>query len=238
MAERDLRIQTRLKEALIRKGLSEEEAYHISNSADFLGNLTEETFEADRRDVFIIATAYASLASRHKKTEHAPMPTAEHEADDTYTSLEKVYPKENEKPKNSISQFERRLAEFPDWFRYFSVYSLVFLLSLATALLISSVVILSIASIAGMILLSIAGVIFFLVGLLYGVSQLSTFAAAGFYEVGLGLILGGASVLLVILLYNLLTLILPYLRRTLFKIIIKKIKYLIHIVNNKGRSRS
>ncbi|MBR4959718.1 MAG: hypothetical protein IKY52_02345 [Clostridia bacterium] len=69
--------------------------------------------------------------------------------------------------------------------------------------------------VAAMIAVAAAGSGIALVGIIYGITQLFTFMAAGIYEIGLGVMIGGGVLLASIILYNLAVRFLPWVMKWL-----------------------
>ena len=88
-------------------------------------------------------------------------------------------------------------------------------------------------SIVIMIALVAAGAVVSLVGVIYGVTQLFSFPAAGIYEIGLGVMVAGIVLFASVLLYNLAVRLLPWLIKkvaTLLVYVCKKLKLLFYYV--------
>ena len=79
-----------------------------------------------------------------------------------------------------------------------------------------------------MIALTVSGILLFIIGLIYGVSQLEEFPAAALYEIGSGLVLGGAAALLTVLLYALVMGAIPSLTRKIRRSISCTLTHLRH----------
>ncbi|MGN0988695.1 MAG: hypothetical protein ACI4N6_00120 [Eubacteriales bacterium] len=78
-----------------------------------------------------------------------------------------------------------------------------------------------------MIALIAAGAVCSLVGIIYGITQLFSFAAAGIYEIGLGITVAGAVLLLSVLIFNFAIRFLPFVIKkatVFFKFVMRKLK--------------
>lgn len=75
-------------------------------------------------------------------------------------------------------------------------------------------------SIVGMIALVAAGSVVSLVGVIYGVTQLFSFPAAGVYEIGLGVMIAGIVLFTSVLLYNLALRFIPWLMKKLAALLV------------------
>lgn len=83
------------------------------------------------------------------------------------------------------------------------------------------------ALVVGMIAIIAAGSVISLVGIIYGITQLFSFVEAGIYEIGLGIIVAGAVLLISVLIFNFATRLLPIVIKKLsvfFAFVLKKIK--------------
>lgn len=83
------------------------------------------------------------------------------------------------------------------------------------------------ALVVGMIALIAAGSVVSLVGMIYGITQLFSFVEAGIYEIGLGVIVAGAVLLISVLMFNIAIRLLPIVIKKLgvfFTFVLKKIK--------------
>lgn len=83
------------------------------------------------------------------------------------------------------------------------------------------------ALIIGMIAIIAAGSVISLVGIIYGITQLFSFTEAGIYEIGLGIIVAGAVLLISVLIFNIAIRLLPIIIKKLsvfFAFVLKKIK--------------
>lgn len=94
-----------------------------------------------------------------------------------------------------------------------------------------------IAAIIGFVLALIAivavGCGISLVGIIYGVTQLFSFLAAGVYEIGLGVMIAGGVLLASVLLYNAAVRLLPWVMRWLtvfFGFVFRKLRHLFYVV--------
>ena len=209
------KISQKMYIALTRGEVPAEVAHRISEATEFLGDSTEESNERDNYDILLAARAISSLVKRHKDITPI-MPKIEEEISTEMTRVsEAVKPAEAEAPivKSPIKKKESLLAKvrktsaemqnFLSWFVPTAAYILLPLLTVAF-------IALAVISVAAIIATTIAGILFFIIGLLYGVSQFSVFAGAAFFEIGLGLLGGGLAILASILIYNFLTRTLPY----------------------------
>ncbi len=79
-----------------------------------------------------------------------------------------------------------------------------------------SIVLLIVALIAG----TAVGTVVSLIGLVYGATQLFNYAPIGMYEIGLGLVIGGITMLLGIIVYNVAIRLLPFLIKQLFALFV------------------
>lgn len=80
-----------------------------------------------------------------------------------------------------------------------------------------------------LILIAAVGTAFSLVSIIYGITQLGTLAPAGMYEIGMGIVCGGITMLAGILLYNFILHLVPFLFKklvVLVKFVIKQLKRL------------
>ena len=232
------KISNKLYGALLRCGTPPEIAAVFARNAEFLGESTPETMERDNYEIMVVAKAMSSLIKRHENTEtqssssendnSATQIINEHngsQASDTVVISHAVDSDNNEKssPNNrKRNAFWTKLETLPDWLRNTLAVALPILMYISMIILTVLVVGLIGACILGMVAMTIAGIILFIAGLLFGVSQISVFPAAAYYEIGLGLILGGSSALLIVLLYNALTRLLPF----VLKLGIKKLNVL------------
>ena len=74
-----------------------------------------------------------------------------------------------------------------------------------------------------------AGVVISLIAIIYGVTQLFTFRAAGIYEIGLGILVGGVTAFAAIILYNIAIRFLPWVMKKvgrLFSFVFDKLREL------------
>lgn len=220
------RISNKLYGALLRCGTPPEIAAIFAKNAEFLGESNDETVERDNYEIMVTAKALSSLIKRHANSESAQTPAVQpsnvkptaslnEKTEDGNSSDTIVIDKEDDgetekKQEKKKNVFWEKLESLPVWLRNTLAFLLPSLMYLFMILLTVLVVVLIAGCILGMIAMTIAGIILFIVGLLYGVSQINVFPAAAYYEIGLGLILGGASALLIVLLYNALTKLLPF----------------------------
>lgn len=241
------KISNKLYGALLRCGTPPEIAAEFAKNAEFLGESSNDTVERDNYDIMVVAKAMSSIIKRHSVTD-VSITDPQQAIAQTIVSPEKnttegnqssdtviITPQadDNEEKKSSKKEIKRnvfwaKLETLPDWLRNTLAIGLPALMYVFMIILCVAVVGLIGACILGMIVMTIAGIIMFIVGLLYGVSQINVFPAAAYYEIGLGLILGGSSALLIVLLYNALTRLLPFALR----IGIKKLRMLTKAFSN------
>ena len=110
--------------------------------------------------------------------------------------------RENEK-------FWQALKRMPKSLRGIITFTLPVLMALGMVLLTLTVVGLTVSLLLLVLGVTVAGIAAFFIGLIYGVSQFSIFPAAAYYEMGIGLALGGISALLIVLMYWIITKLLP-----------------------------
>ena len=218
------RISNKLYGALLRCGTPPEIAAIFAKNAEFLGESNEETMERDNYEIMVTAKALSSLIKRHADGESMPSAVPQNQSIKATTPINDsrdannqsdtvIIEKEDDgedgnKAKRSV--FWEKLESLPSWLRSTLAFVLPALMYFFMIVLTVLVVVLIASCIIGMVAMTIAGIILFIVGLLYGVSQINVFPAAAYYEIGLGLVLGGASALLIVLLYNALTRLLPF----------------------------
>ncbi len=239
------KIADKLLSALRHLGVPNEIASKIADSVDFMGESNEESAERDNYDIVIIAKAFRSLLKRHSLTMEGDKMFTEtytapddvsladdsnRETIDTITkepTLTADYPatdtiRENEK-------FWQALKQMPKFLRETITLVLPILMALGMILLTLTVVGLTVSLLLLVLGVTVAGIASFFIGLIYGVSQYSIFPAAAYYEMGLGLALGGISSLLIVLMYWLITKLLPTVLKTginkLYIIIVKFKKF-------------
>ena len=233
------RISNKLYGALLRCGTPPEVAALFAKNADFLGESSEETLERDNYEIMVTAKALSSLIKRHSSDSViAPTPNqsspvkngaplkSEPKVDESHTVVINKSDEADEsdtKIEKKANGFWTKLENLPPWLRNTLSIAIPVLMYIFMIVLTVAVIALIATCILGMIAMTIAGIILFIVGLLYGVSQINAFPAAAYYEIGLGLILGGSSALLIVLLYNLLSRLLPFLLR----LGIKKLRMLV-----------
>ena len=90
-----------------------------------------------------------------------------------------------------------------------------------------------ILSIVAMIGIVAAGSVVSLVGIIYGVTQLFSFVAAGVYEIGLGALVAGLVLFASVLLYNLALRFIPWLMKKIAKLlgyVCRKLKLLFYYI--------
>ena len=239
------KISDKLLSAMRHLGVPNEFASKIADSVDFIGESNEESAERDNYEIVIVAKALKSLLKRHS----FPMESDEIFTEN-YTGPEKIelsdktksntvdeitqplqatddYPLTSEKQENE--KFWKVLAGMPQFLRAVITFTLPILISLGMIFLTLTVVGLTAALLLLVLGVTVAGIAAFFIGLIYGVSQYSVFPAAAYYEMGMGLALGGISALLIVLMYWLITKILPtalkFGIKKLYGIIVKMIKF-------------
>ncbi len=216
------KIADKLLIALRHLGVPNEFASKISDNFDFLGESTEESAERDNYEIVIVAKALKSLLKRHSfpmesdelfteaYTETEDVDFSSDGIDDDITeelSHTADYPvtertRENEK-------FWQSLQRMPKFLRDIITFTLPILMTLGMILLTLTVVGLTASLLLLVLGVTVAGIAAFFIGLIYGVSQFNVFPAAAYYEMGLGLALGGISALLIVLTYWVITKLLP-----------------------------
>ena len=95
------------------------------------------------------------------------------------------------------------------------------------AVIFGGLIVLIAALVLAMIGLIAAGAVCSLVGIIYGVTQLFSFVAAGIYEIGLGITVAGVVLLLSVLIFNLAIRFLPFVigkAAVFFKFVMRKLK--------------
>ena len=95
------------------------------------------------------------------------------------------------------------------------------------AVIFGGLIALIVALVLAMIALIAAGAVCALVGIIYGITQLFSFPAAGIYEIGLGVAVAGAVLLLSVLIFNLAIRFLPFVIKkaaVFFKFVMRKLK--------------
>jgi hypothetical protein len=103
----------------------------------------------------------------------------------------------------------------------------------AFAVLFAALILLIVGCVAGLVAFVAAGAGISLVGIIFGITQLFSFVAAGIYEIGLGIMIAGAVLFLSILVYNFAIRLLPWLISLLgifMGFVFRKLKDLFHFV--------
>ena len=219
------KIADKLLSALRHLGVPNEIASKIAESVDFMGESNEDSAERDNYEIVIIAKALKSLLKRHSfPIESDEMYT------EAYTSPEDAYLADvgtgdtTDDIANELSQtadypitdnirenekFWQALKRMPKSLRGIITFTLPVLMALGMVLLTLTVVGLTVSLLLLVLGVTVAGIAAFFIGLIYGVSQFSIFPAAAYYEMGIGLALGGISALLIVLMYWIITKLLP-----------------------------
>lgn len=225
------KIAVKLYQALLRGGTPREISSSLAKSFEVFGSSDETTAERDNYEIMIISKAMSSLISRHADKLASVKDEFESADDecvetDVETAVVKFSEPDYEPVNDSDNKHKGRFWSFieskPSWVRSVIINSIQFFMYLGMILLTCTVLCLTVACLLTMIGMTAAGIALFIIGLLYGVSQISVFPAAAYFEIGLGLILGGASALLIVILFNVLTRLLPF----LLKIGVNKLTYL------------
>lgn len=84
-----------------------------------------------------------------------------------------------------------------------------------------------------LVLLSATGTALAIVAIIYGITQLPTSKGAGLYEIGIGIVIGGLTLFVGILMYNFIVRLAPFIFRKLFvfyKFVLKQIKRLYALI--------
>ena len=220
------RISNKLYGALLRCGTPPEIAAVFAKNAEFLGESNDETVERDNYEIMVTAKALSSLIKRHSEGETVSASSPQvspskssstvndnHNSSNSSDTVVIEKDDDNEAEEKQVKKkniFWDKLESMPTWLRNTLAWVLPGLMYFFMIVLTVLVIGLIAGCILGMIAMTIAGIILSIVGLLYGVTQISVFPAAAYYEIGLGLILGGASALLIVLLYNALSKLLPF----------------------------
>lgn len=209
------KISQKMYVALTRGEVPAEVAHRIADATEFLGDSTDESTERDNYDILLAARAIASLVKRHKDITPI-MPQIEEEVSTEMTRIsepvkapepaEPAIPSPIKKKESLVSKARKTKVETQKFLANFVPAAAYVLLPLLTIAYIA----LSALSVITIVGTTIAGILFFIVGLLYGVSQFSVFSGAAFFEIGLGLVGGGLAILLSVLIYNFLTRALPF----------------------------
>lgn len=163
----------------------------LTEGTDFLGMCSDDTASNDRSDIQSAADALASLVKRHsteRDTAHSHVPVQN----------EAFAPEDDHIDSPALSRL-RRLPRGISLMLLFGVSALLCLALILSALIAITAALAVILMIIGV---TVSGMLLFFVGIVYGVSQLQLFRAAGFFEIGMGLTLGGIATLLTVLLFN------------------------------------
>lgn len=217
------KISHKMYSALTRGGVSPEVARRVAESVDFLGESTEQSDERDNYDILMTAKAISSLVNRHKDI-NPIMPQMPDEISSDMTRVnaavganpdsaesnsgaDKPFITKNQKRESS---FIKSIRGKSPGLQKFLAYFMPCIWHILSALLKVACIALIALSIASMIVITVGGIVLFFSGLLYGVSQLSSFRGAAFFEIGLALSAGGLAVLFSVLLFNFLTRTVPY----------------------------
>ncbi|MBR5632890.1 MAG: hypothetical protein IKW68_02840 [Clostridia bacterium] len=217
------KIADKLLVALRHLGVPNEFASRIADSVDFMGESNEESAERDNYEIVIIAKALKSLLTRHSiPIENSGGFTEATEAETVRISVESHDEKSLDDFVKDLTdtadypevdkgneRFWQALSKMPKFFRECITFTLPVLMTIGMILLTLVVVGLTASLLLLVLGVTVAGIAAFFIGLIYGVSQISTFPAAAYYEMGLGLALGGISALLIVVMYWLITKILP-----------------------------
>ena len=239
------KISDKLLAALRHLGVPDEFASGIADSVDFMGESDEDSAERDNYEIVIIAKAVRSLMKRHSFQAEAGELFTESDtdkedvgamSDSNGNTLDDItnefshtadYPITEKRRENE--KFWKWLGRLPKFLRDTAAFTLPTLTTLAMVLLTLTVVGLTAALILLVLAVTVAGIASFFIGLIYGVTQFSTFPAAAYYEMGLGLALGGGAALLVVLMYYTITKLLPMALkagiRKLYGLIVKMKKF-------------
>lgn len=192
------KISSVFSDKLKENGISSECAEKLASALDFQKDDShdedrqEELSERDLRDLAIAARALSSVIIRRSD-----------EPSEVYSSLESADPTRPSLHQNErIVKLSDSTKKMPEILRRFISYAVPFLSYAAMVFLSIAAACLIILGIFLMIAATVAGILLFIVGILYGVSQLGVFRAAGIYEIGFGTVLGGVSALITVLLYN------------------------------------
>ena len=221
------RISNKLYGALLRCGTPPEIAANIAGTTDFLGESTEETREKDNYEIMVAAKALSAVIARHSDKPSAEKAlSSEPIRENAVIKLsEPDAANSDELPEFLVKgKFWRWLRSKPSGVRTTLSVIIPTLLHIGMILLSVLAVTLTAVCLVSMVAMTVAGIAMFIIGLLYGVTQLNSFPAAAYFEIGLGLILGGAAALLLVLFYNVVTGLLP----TALKLGIKKLTSYTH----------
>ena len=211
------KIKKHISDALVERGVAPAIAEHLSANADCLGMFADESSELDSADIERVAEGLASIIHRHSVTP------------DLIAPIEEISPREDDEAQfNDDTPFIRRLRAMSPGAGKFLSYTAAALLSVLIAAVTAAAVAVTAALIIVMIALTVSGILLFIIGLIYGVSQLEEFPAAALYEIGSGLVLGGAAALLTVLLYALVMGAIPSLTRKIRRCISCTLTHLRH----------
>lgn len=239
------KIADKLLIALRHLGVPNEFASKIADSVDFMGESNEESAERDNYEIVIIAKALKSLLKRHSfpmesdelfveaYTETDNVNLGDDRNSDTNDDITKELPHTADYPVTEKSlendKFWQRLRRMPKFLRNSITFTLPILMYLGMILLTLTVVGLTVSLLLLLIGVTVVGIAAFFIGLIYGVSQFNIFPAAAYYEMGLGIALGGISALLIVLMYWIITKLLPSALKSgikkLYKISVKVRKF-------------
>ncbi len=222
------KISQKMYSVLLKGNVPADLARTVAESMEFLGESTAESTERDNYDITVIAKAMSSLVRRHK--DDAPiMPKI-----DDVTSSDATRENSPIKPKidiastsassiKRISPLARKFRNYPPKKRLTLSYFMIALSVLGIIATVAVTVFTALLSIVGMVCSTVLGIVLFIIGIVSGVSQVGYFTGAVYFEIGIGLAGAGLGAILSILLYNLLTKLLPF----LFKLCLSKLTDLI-----------
>ena len=212
------KISHKMYMALTRGGVPAETARRISEATEYLGDSTDESNERDNYDIVLAAKAISSLVRRHKDITPI-MPKMSEEISGDMTRIGESV-KSSDSPKPLVDSPIRKKVKLVDMvkkksqsFQKAMSYIVPVAAYVLMALMFAANIVLAVASVAAIVAITVAGIVFFIIGLLYGVSQFSVFSGAAFFEIGIGLVGGGLAVLLSVLIFNFLTRTLPFCRK-------------------------
>ena len=207
------------------------------------GDLADIENIRSEAEVDSIAAGIASILNKHKPAKPAEAPKPSH-VGEMYTENDAPRPMKANTSSVRPAQNSADFFEDPDGSdrtpKGTAVFWGVLILTLPITLALLGLVLgafafLYIALIAGIIgfILALIGVAacgggIALVGMIYGVTQLFSNVPAGIYEIGLGVIIAGASVFIAVLLYNAAVRFLPWVMHWLtvfFGFVMDRIKY-------------
>ncbi len=152
----------------------------------------------------------------NKKTHTNTQPSMKNKAPQKKNTAKKPAKKETQK---------KEITPFTIGLIILSPVILFFLLIIACALASLFVAVAGLIALCSalLVLITAAGTAFALVAIIYGITQLGTSAPAGIYEIGIGIVCGGLTMLIGILLYNFVVRLAPF----LFKKLIVLVKFVI-----------